>query len=62
MFEELLQKEKKKPSVAQIYYALRAHFGGKIAEEIMDNLEGNKAGYEQLVNLVIENRLDELIE
>jgi len=52
--------EKKKPSVQKVYMALRLKFGGKVAVEIMDSLEGNSVGYEEIVKLVMENRLDEL--
>lgn len=59
-FEEPV--EKKRPTVAQVYNALRVKFGGKLAEEILDNLEGNPEGYEEVVKLVMDNRLEDLIK
>lgn len=59
-FEE--PQEKKRPTVAQVYYALRTKFGGKVAEEILDNLEGNPEGYEEVVKLIMDNRLEDLIK
>jgi len=55
-----LPLERKKPSVSSVYHKLRTKFGSDVAKEIMDNLEGNDAGYNELVKLVIEDRLDDL--
>jgi hypothetical protein len=49
---------KKKTSVADVYYELRNLVGSKTAEEIMDSLEGNPDDFEILRSLVEENKLE----
>jgi len=56
-----MEIEKKKISVSNVYYALRQEFGSKVAEEIMDSVEGHEDEYQEIVKLVELNRLKELV-
>jgi len=49
-----------KPTVNQVYQALRKQFGHKNAEEMMDILNEDVPAYLIVVDMVIENRLSEL--
>ena len=57
----MLQTEKKRPSVNDVYIYLRKLFG-QSSVAIMDSLEGHKDEYNILVDLVANNQDEQIVE
>lgn len=49
------------PTVQQVFNKLSIQYGHRVAESIMDGLEGKPDQYAVLVKLIMEDRLSEFV-